>query len=243
VPVSVVVDRNALMRTAAERIASLAVEAIERRGRFDWVLSGGSTPAQLYALLAGPEWARRFDWARVAFFFGDERCVPPDDPQSNYRMARTSLLEPLGVSGEQVHRMRGELGAQAAAEDYRAELQRCPGPGPGGLPVFDLILLGLGGDGHTASLFPGTAALDERSVWVSESHPAGLVPRVTLTFPVLDAARRVLFLVSGSDKARAVREVLHGKRASLPAARVRQQAGDAEWLLDAAAASELGSVT
>jgi 6-phosphogluconolactonase len=248
VPVSVVVDRNALMRAAAERIATLAADAIERHGRFDWVLSGGSTPERLYALLASPEWARRIDWERVAFFFGDERCVPPDDPQSNYRMARASLLEPLGVRAEQVHRMRGELGAAAAAEDYRAVLERTvlerlPGPGAGELPVFDLVLLGLGGDGHTASLFPGTAALHERSRWVVESHPQGLVPRVTLTFPVLDAARQVLFLVSGADKARAVREVLHGSPGvTLPAARVRAHAGDAQWLLDTAAASELGSV-
>jgi 6-phosphogluconolactonase len=247
VPVSVVVDRNALMRAAAERIATIARAAIERHGRFDWVLSGGSTPEQLYALLASPEHARRVDWARVAFFFGDERCVPPDDPQSNYRMARTSLLVPLGVQAEQVHRIRGELGAEAAAEDYRAVLDQTVlerRPGPGGPPVFDLVLLGLGGDGHTASLFPGTAALDERSRWVVGNHPHGLVPRVTLTFPVLDAARTVLFLVAGADKAHAVREVLRGASASpLPAARVRPHAGEAEWWLDAPAASALGSVS
>lgn len=248
-PVRVVVDRNALMRAAAERIATLASEGIARHGRFDWVLSGGSTPEQLYALLASPEWAGRIDWARVAFFFGDERGVPPDDPQSNYRMARASLLGPLGVRAEQVHRMRGELGAEAAAADYRAvldqaALERRLGPDGSRFPVFDLVLLGLGGDGHTASLFPGTAALDESSRWVVESHPHGLVPRVTLTFPVLDAARQVLFLVSGADKARAVREVLSGtSAAALPAARVRPHAADAEWLLDAAAASELGSAT
>lgn len=246
-PVSVVGDRNALMRAAAERIATLAVQAIERHGRFDWVLSGGSTPEQLYGLLASPEWAPRFDWARVAFFFGDERCVPPDDPQSNYRMARLSLLGPLGVRAEQVHRIRGELGAEAAAEDYRAVLERNvrerrSASAGNELPVFDLVLLGLGADGHTASLFPGTSALDERSAWVTVSHPDGLVSRVTLTFPVLDAARHVLFLVSGADKARAVREVLRGSPAvALPAARVRAHAGDAEWLLDIAAASELGS--
>ena len=241
-PISIVADRNALMRAAADTIATVAATAIERHGRFDWVLSGGSTPEQLYELLASPDWARRIDWARVAFFFGDERCVPPDDPQSNYRMARASLLGPLGVRGEQVHRIRGELGAEAAADDYRAVLEQHPGPGASGLPVFDLVLLGLGGDGHTASLFPGTTALDERSRWVVASHPHGLVPRVTLTFPGLDAARRVLFLVSGADKARAVREVLHDTRAvPLPAARVRAQTGDAEWLLDAAAAAELAA--
>jgi 6-phosphogluconolactonase len=242
VPVSVVSDRSALMRAAAERIATVAREAIERHGRFDWVLSGGSTPEQLYALLASPEQAHGIDWERVAFFFGDERCVPPDDPQSNYRMAFGALLAPLGVRSEQVHRMRGELGAAAAAADYQTQLERCPGLAASGLPSFDLVLLGLGGDGHTASLFPGTAALDERSRWVVESHPAGLVPRVTLTFPVLDAARRVLFLASGADKAGAVRRVLHGTGAEpLPAARVRPHAGDAEWLLDAAAAAELGN--
>lgn len=262
-PVSVVADRNALMRTAADEIVRLAAAAIERHGRFDWVLSGGSTPEQLYALLASPEWARRIDWERVVFFFGDERCVPPDDAQSNHRMARTSLLGPLGVRDERVHRMRGELGPEAAAADYQAVLERAvlertvldrtaldrtalgagAAPGTGELPVFDLVLLGLGGDGHTASLFPGTAALDERSRWVIASRPSGLVPRVTLTFPVLDAARKVLFLVSGADKARAVREVLQETRAvPAPAARVRAQSGDAAWLLDAAAGSELGSV-
>jgi 6-phosphogluconolactonase len=245
------------MRAAADTIATLAAEAIERHGRFDWVLSGGSTPEQLYALLASPEWAGRVDWTRVAFFFGDERCVPPEDPQSNYRMARASLLGPLGVFAEQVHRIRGELGAEAAAEDYRdvldrtvldravldrAVLDRQRQSDATELPVFDLVLLGLGSDGHTASLFPGTAALDERSRWVVGSHPQGLVPRVTLTFPVLDAARRVLFLVSGADKARAVREVLSGTGAvTLPAARVRPRAREAQWLIDAAAAAELAS--
>jgi 6-phosphogluconolactonase len=242
VPVSVVVDRTALMRAAAERVVSSAAEAIERHGRFDWALSGGSTPEQLYTLLASRELLPRIDWSRVSFFFGDERCVPPDDPQSNYRMALASLLGPLGVPAERVHRMLGELGAEIAAERYQAELERCLAREGNGLPAFDLVLLGMGADGHTASLFPGTAALDERARWVAGSHPDGLVPRVTLTLPLINAARRVLFLVSGADKAQAAREVLHGSSPlPLPAARVRPLAADAEWLLDAAAASSLGS--
>jgi 6-phosphogluconolactonase len=235
------VDRDALMRAAAERVVAWANEAIGRRGRFDWVLAGGSTPEQLYRLLAGPDYALKVDWSRVSFFFGDERCVPPDDPQSNYRMAQASLLGPLGVSPERIHRMPGELGPERAAERYQAELERCLAPAAGAVPAVDLVLLGMGADGHTASLFPGTRPLDEARRWVVGSHPDGLVARVTLTLPLINAARRVLFLVAGADKARAAREVLAGTApVPLPAGRVRPLAGDAEWLLDAAAAALLG---
>ena len=230
------------MHAAAERIARSAGEAIERHGRFDWALAGGSTPEQVYALLTRPTWA--VDWSRVCFFFGDERCVPPADPQSNYRMARASLLEPLGIAPERVHRMHGELGPEQAAERYQIELEQHLARDGAGTGAFDLVLLGMGADGHTASLFPGTPALDEGTRWVVGNHPPGLVPRVTLTIPVLNAARRVLFLVSGADKAAAAREVLGNTTSTpLPAARVRPLAGDSEWLLDADAASLLGAAS
>jgi 6-phosphogluconolactonase len=229
------------MRATAARVVACANEAIERRGRFDWVLAGGSTPEQLYRLLAGPEHAPQVDWSRVCFFFGDERCVSPDDAQSNYRMARGSLLGPIGASPERIHRMPGELGPERAAERYQAELEGCLAPAAlGALPAFDLVLLGMGADGHTASLFPGAPELDETRRWVVGSHPSGLVPRLTLTLPLINAARRVLFLVAGADKAPAAREVLAGSvPAALPAARVRPSAGRAERLLDAAAAAKL----
>jgi 6-phosphogluconolactonase len=191
-------DVEGLARVAADRVRVLAGDAIAARGRFRIALAGGSTPRALYEQLAAtPD----VDWARTDIFFGDERAVGPEDPQSNFRMARETLLAPAGVPPENVHRLRGEdPDLDAAARQYEATL--------GALPL-DLALLGMGGDGHTASLFPGTAALDEQTrLCVANDVPSMKTHRLTLTYPVLLAARDVLFLVAGPDKTDTLAAVL-----------------------------------
>jgi 6-phosphogluconolactonase len=234
-------DRGALMRAAAQRVANIANAALQARGRFLWVLSGGKTPEQLFQQIAA-EYATRVAWPRVHFFWGDERCVPPDDAESNYGMARHALLDALRPSPEQVHRMPGELEPALGARRYEEELRAFFAPhgsGASEFPRFDLILLGMGPDGHTASLFPGTSALQERQRWVVENHVEGKGSRLTLTFPVLNAAERVIFIVAGADKAARLRDILeHPMAEDLPAQRVRPCAG-AEWLIDEAAAGLL----
>jgi 6-phosphogluconolactonase len=231
-------DRGALMRAAAERVANIANAASQARGRFLWVLSGGKTPEQLFQLIAA-EYAARIAWPRVHFFWGDERCVPPEDAESNYGMARHALLDAIRPRPEQVHRMPGELEPALGARRYEEGLRRffaSPSSGASEFPSFDLILLGMGPDGHTASLFPGTSALHEHRRWVVENHVEGKGSRLTLTFPVLNAARRVIFIVAGADKAERVRDVLeHPAAEDFPAQRVQPVAG-AEWLLDEEAA-------
>jgi 6-phosphogluconolactonase len=231
------------MEETALRIATASEEAIRARGRFTFVLSGGSTPRALYQLLASDKFVSRIDWTRVEFFWGDERCVPPDHPESNYRMACESLLDRIHADSGRVHRMRGEDPPERAAADYETKLHGFFGVAAGGPPpAFDLVLLGMGGDGHTASLFPGTAALEERGLWVvsNRAGPNGM-PRLTLTFPVLNAAASAVFLVSGAEKAERVRQVLeHGPGAdALPASRIKPVRGQLEWMLDSAAASQL----
>lgn len=224
----------------ADRIVASARNAIRRRGRFVIALSGGSAPRLIYPLLV----ARRdaVDWSRVEFFWGDERAVPPDDQESNYGLARRLLLDHLpGVRAASVHRMPADApDREAAATMYEAELGRAVATAPGGRrrPRLDLIWLGMGPDGHTASLFPGSRVLDERKRWVAPATAPTTSPiaaRMTFTLPLINAARAVLFVVAGADKAGAVRSVRAGSR-ELPAARVR--AGATLWLLDAAAARE-----
>lgn len=235
------------MRAAAERIVALTEQAIGARGRFTWALGGGSTPKELYALLASADYVGRVDWSRVHFFWGDERCVPPEHPESNYRMARETLLDVVRPAAERVHRMQGELEPSQAAARYQSELERSFELAPSEhFPRFDLILLGMGADGHTASLFPGSAALDEAKRWVVASRASHLpqartVLRLTLTLPVLSAARCALFLVAGTDKAERLAEVLSGRHLGppYPAELVRPELG-AEWLVDSAAAAMWG---
>lgn len=236
-------DGNELAREAAELFLRLGEQAIAANGRFRVALAGGTTPATLHAILAGSEYAHRLDWKRVRFFFGDERCVPPSHPESNFGMADATLFQPLKIAPEQVCRMKGEEPPEAAARQYEQLLRReWPGSDPS-LPRFDLILLGLGDDGHTASLFPGTHALDEQTrLVVPGTAPKGIQPRLTLTFPVLNRAGWVLFLVTGPKKAGIVRIVLEKSSAdgpSLPAARVRPMSGRVLWFLDRAAAADL----
>jgi 6-phosphogluconolactonase len=234
-------DAAAVAWAAAEEVAGAASRAVTARGAFTLALAGGSTPRRAYELLADPgaPFRGRIAWDRTHVFFGDERPVPPDHPDSNDRMAREALLEHVAVAS--VHRIRAE--EPAAAEAYEAELRRFFGIAPGGAPPrLDLVLLGLGPDGHTASLFPGSAALDEGARWVvSPFVPRLGTRRTTLTLPVLDRARAVVFLVSGAEKAAALARVLAPEPGAelLPAARVQPEGG-ALWIVDEAAASGLG---
>ncbi|MBC8448967.1 MAG: 6-phosphogluconolactonase [Chloroflexi bacterium] len=220
-------DAAGLATAAAENFVVLAREAIAARGRFLVALAGGSTPRAAYELLATEPFAASVDWTRVHLFWGDERCVPPDHPDSNYRMARETLLDRVQIPAANVHRMRCELAPQQAAAAYERELEKALGEDG----RFDLILLGLGTDGHTASLFPGAAALGERERRVLAVYVEKLKAwRVTLTLPVINTARHVIFLVSGTSKA----ETLARVRASepLPAGLVQPVAGRLLWLLD-----------
>jgi len=207
-------------------------------------LSGGSTPKLLYGGLTSPEWRSQIQWDRVMFVFGDERCVPPEHPESNYGLAQTALFQPLGISPDQVYRMKGEMPDPAAAareyEETLRALTACPAPE---IPPLDLVLLGLGEDGHTASLFPGTTAVTEqrRLVTVGQA-PKGIVSRLTLTVGVLNRATVVLFLVTGAGKAQTVRAVIEPRNQmepALPAALVRPENGRLIWLLDRSAGASL----
>jgi 6-phosphogluconolactonase len=208
----VVPDAAALAVEAARRVRAAADEACARHGTFALALAGGSTPRASYARLAREPGV---DWTRWHVFFGDERLVPPDHADSNERMARAAWLDQVALPAANVHRVRTELGPSAAAADYEAELRRALPAGPDGVPELDLVLLGLGPDGHTASLFPGSPALAERTRLVTAVHDAPKPPRerVTLTFPVLEAARALIVLVAGADKARALAAAISNQAA------------------------------
>lgn len=236
----IVPDPGALAGEAAQRFAGLARRATARRGRCSVALSGGSTPGALYRLLAAEPYRSHIPWQQVHLFWADERCVPPDHDGSNYRMAHQALVAHVPIPPENVHRVRGEWEPQAAAQAYDRELRLFFG---GPRPRFDLVLLGLGRDGHTASLFPGSTALEEAerlAVATTAAYDGRPAERVTLTLPALNAARQVLFLVSGSDKAGAVQAALADGEKPVPARRVRPDAGRVTWLLDAAAAGKVG---
>lgn len=237
-------DAEAVSRAAAEEFVRCAAEATRARGRFVVALSGGSTPRRLYQLLAGPPYRGQVEWARVQVFWGDERSVPPDDKDSNYRMAREALLGPLGLLPGHVHRMEAERADRdTAAREYQDEIARAFGvDAHGEPPAFDLVLLGMGPDGHTASLFPHTAALGETKRWVVVNPvPQHQTERMTLTYPVLNRAREVLFLVAGPDKAEPLAEVLQGTPdpQRLPSQRVRPADGQLVFFVDRAAAARL----
>jgi 6-phosphogluconolactonase len=241
----VLADAPALAASAARRFSALADEAIATRGRFAVALAGGSTPAGLYRLLAGPPYAGEIDWSRMLVFFGDERCVPPEHPDSNYRMARETLLDHVPVAS--VHRIRGEdppdVAAGACERELRAAFATPSGPPrPGRGACFDLVLLGMGDNGHTASLFPRSPALHERERWAVAARVDAQPPlRITITVPVINAAAEVVILVAGADKAPMLRRVLRAPAdpEELPVQLVAPSAGRLRWLVDAAAAAEL----
>jgi 6-phosphogluconolactonase len=229
-------DRAAVAARGAALFAACAARAIEERGQFVVALSGGSTPRALHACLTSDEWRPRVDWPYVEFCWGDERAVPPVDPQSNFGMARDTLLEPLGIEAERIHRMRGDAADLAgAAAEYAAGLTRLTGTPAQQPPVLDLILLGMGSDAHTASLFPDTEALHVRDRWVVANRVPTLdTMRLTITFPVIHAARTVVVLVSGAEKAQALRAVMTGPPDPdrLPAQRLADVSGTVIWLVD-----------
>jgi len=233
--VTIVPDPDALADAAARLTVDVAAHAIATRGRFMWALAGGETPRTTYERLALPPFRERVDWRHTWVFFGDERAVPPDDAGSNYRMAHEALLSRVPIPAAQVLRIRGEAeDLEVAAADYARALGEAFGTRRGALPRFDLVLLGLGVDGHTASLFPDSPVVREVFRAVAAVH------RLTLTLPVLNAAARVVFLVAGAEKAKVVKAVL-GERATLPAAMVRPADGELVWLLDRAAAAQLSA--
>ena len=227
-------DADALAQQAAAAFTKLAQLSLRDRGRFDVALSGGSTPRALYCLLAGPEFSRQISWPQVHLFWGDERCVAPDHPDSNYRMVRESLLAKIEIPPSNVHRMAGEKEPRAAAAEYEQELRDSFQLAPGVFPRFDLILLGLGDDGHTASLFPGSDALKETQRLAVANYVAKFnAHRLTLTFPVLNHGATVIFLVAGANKAPVAKEILRedGQVAPFPAAEVQPLDGRLVWLL------------
>ncbi len=228
-----------LARYAAASFVTRAASAIDARGRFSVALSGGSTPRIIFRQLADEAFARRVNWGAVHIFWSDERCVPPDHPDSNFRLARESLLSPLGVAESNIHRIEGELPPAEAAARYDARLRAFFGDAP---PSFDLIHLGLGEDGHTASLFPGTAALAETEPKVVANDAPQLgATRITFTAPLINAARAVEFFVTGSAKARILREVLTGDdpKYRYPSQMIRPRPGTLAWLVTADAATQL----
>jgi 6-phosphogluconolactonase len=236
--IEVLPDRERLVQDAAKHVIRLASEAVTKSGRFVIALSGGSTPQPLYVLLASERYMRLIDWSRIHLFWGDERCVPPDDPRSNYRMVRETLLDRVPVPSGNIHRIRGEADPEVAAVAYEQELRAFFGtrgeempPRPG----FDLILLGMGEDGHTASLFPEMAALTEQVRWTMAGYVEGTSTwRITLTPVVINAAKNVLFMVSGTEKAERLRQVLEGpvQPEVLPAQVINPVDGQLLWLVD-----------
>ena len=236
--IKVLPDKAALDEAAAETFVSLAFESIAARGRFTVALAGGSTPEAMYALLTEEPYKSRVDWPLVEIFFGDERCVPPDHAESNYRMAREALLSKVPIPGDNVYRMRGEDPDQnAAAKEYGLMLQEKFGE-EGGL---DLCLLGMGDDGHTASIFPGTPAVHEKKHRVIaqfvEKSTTGRSWRITMTPPFINRSYNVLILVAGASKATRLADVLEGPRdpERLPIQLV-QPMGQLTWMIDTAAA-------
>jgi len=235
-------DRISMDRAAADLVAEGSEKAIRERGKFSVALSGGSTPRGLYTLLASAACRDRIEWTRTHVFWADERCVPPDREDSNYRLAAELLLSKVTLPQGHIHRMHGEDDPATAAVAYDKELRSFFGGGPF---TFDLIILGVGADGHTASLFPGEPAVTETGRLAVSVPAAGRrKTRITLTLPAINAAREVLFLVAGDEKAPMVRDVIEGRSAfGYPAGLVRPVRGNLIWYLDTAAASMMRAIS
>lgn len=229
-----VFDAPALAHAAAERFVNLANAAITMRGRFTVALSGGSTPQAMHTVIA-QRFAQSVDWSRVHVFWGDERCVPPDHPDSNYGMARDTLLKFISIPEANIHRMHGEYDPSRAAEEYNEMLIAFFG----GAPHLDLVFLGMGDDGHTASLFPHTTALYEPADRYCVANQVAKLNawRVTLTASAINAANNVIFLVAGANKATRLKEVMYGDRHpdDLPSQMIQPTSGNLLWLIDRAA--------
>ncbi len=236
-------DIEALSQAAAVQFVELAGAAIDQRGQFLVALSGGGTPQRLFQLLAAAPYRDQVAWAKVHVFWGDERCVPPNDRGSNYGQANQALLKQVPLPAENIHRVKGELEPKAASDDYAKVLGAFAETGHP-WPRFDLIHLGMGEDGHTASLFPGSdpqAGADSLSMAVMGHYQGRPAQRITLTLPVINGARQVTFLVAGENKAETLEKVLHGPSLprQFPAQRVQPENGQLTWLVDEAAAQKL----
>jgi 6-phosphogluconolactonase len=232
--IQVVVDAAAVAEAAAEKIVALAAEAISRQGGFSIALSGGSTPKALFRLLAGDSYVRRIDWKNWHIYFGDERCVPPTHADSNFRMASEAMLDHVPIAPEHIHRMKGEIDPEQAAIEYGQILKA--NFGDGGL---DVILLGMGDDGHTASLFPNTAALEEAHHRCVANYVEKLKAwRITMSAPFINRAGQVIVMVSGAAKAKRLEEVLLGPAnpREFPIQMIAPGGGELLWIMDAAAA-------
>ena len=241
--IRIVSDAAALSQAVAEQCVTLTMRQARARGRVSVALSGGSTAQPLYTLLAREPYRTRMPWDRLHVFWGDERCVPADHPESNFRMARDALLSRVPLPPANIHRVPVEQGdPHTVALAYERILRGWFSGDAAAAPLFDLVFLGLGADGHTASLFPRSDALRERSRWVvASSGGTPRCPRVTLTIPALNRARQLIWLIAGSPKAAAVRAILEGPVVpdDLPAQQIRPVHAAPLWLLDRAAAARL----
>ena len=236
--VTVLPDPAALAAAAADHVVEVLQATLAQRAVAHVALAGGSTPRAINALLTAVPRRATVDWSRVVFWFGDERCVPPDDEQSNYKMNRETLLDPLGINAAHIHRMHGEDDPSAAAADYDAILRREAGE----QPRLDLVLLGMGPDGHTASLFPGTTgAIGHDKLCIAHYVPKLNAWRMTLTPHAINAARNVAITAGGAEKADALHAVLNGPKQPdvYPSQLVRPAHGELRWFVDEAAASKL----
>jgi len=235
--IRVFADAEDLARGAAALFAEEVSRSVTVRGRASVLLAGGETPRRTYEMLTEEPLRTIIPWDKIHFFWGDERCVPADDPRSNQAMARESLLDRVPVPPANIHPIACADSPEKAADAYQRELQDHFAGDP---PRFDLVFLGLGADGHTASLFPGSAALAEQTLWTAVVHrPGDAFPRITLTLPLLNQARRLLFLVVGRSKSAILAEVVRGDPGSgplYPAQRVQPENGELSWFADRAAA-------
>jgi len=237
------VSTPALFHAAAEKIVDCLQRQIQANGAASLALSGGTTPRGVYELLGSEAYRNRIGWEKVHLFWGDERCVGPTMPESNYRMANEALIRQIAIPSANVHRIRGEAQPAAAARDYETEIRRFFGLKEGDFPRFTLVLLGLGEDGHTASLFPGTSVLHEQRKIVSEVDVASIAAsRITLSLPAINNSSTVLLLVAGRSKAGILREVFDGTEERFPAQRIDPTSGQLFWLVDRDAASQLEKV-
>jgi 6-phosphogluconolactonase len=236
--VKVVPDAKAVAVEAADRVTRAAQNAIKERGRFSIALSGGSTPKALYALLTNEPYRSKIDWSKVHILFGDERGVAPDHKDSNYKMADEALLSKVPIPKNQIHRMKGELveRVEEGAKEYGQMLKAQFGDG------LDVVLLGMGGDGHTASIFPGTSAVNEKEHRVvgyfAENSSTGKSWRITMTAPYINQAREIMVLLAGADKTKRLKEVLEGPKdpSRLPIQLIEPTQGTIAWIMDTAAA-------
>ncbi|MBW8012708.1 MAG: 6-phosphogluconolactonase [Chloroflexi bacterium] len=235
-------DAISLATNAVRHIIAIANQAIKADGKFSIALAGGSTPRGIYRLLAGDDYKGQMDWERVHIFWGDERTVPPSHTESNYLLASQTLLDHILISSNNIHRIKGELKPETAAETYERELAHFFRPSKGAFPKFDLVLLGLGEDGHTASLFPDTTALNEGNRWVVANHVEKLDSwRITFTPGLINTSSNIIFLVSGEIKSEILHFVLEGdfRPNLLPAQLIKPLQGKLLWLVDQAATSKM----